>query len=506
MRFIIVRRYLLSQYLASVLTHEVFILIPPVFISIYALAIRKKSERTAEGKIVPFHRIGHLTPYLLIIISYALWRTVILPMYEADYFVGLPNYSMILNPVTLVKKVVLGADIIFIPWDRALGQILLFRPSLWSVLLCMMVSVGVWVLTLHLFSQSPSSLAGSVNLNRNQQTVRHWLSAASCGLLLVLAGLIIVGISAANNIETINAMRSRVNFVGLIGVSLLLPTLPILLIQRYRVFKAYKVCVVFCLVCIGLVHILIQWSNFSVAAFFHRYSLRFALVAVICVAGAAVCLTLVIRSFRNRTRDLDAAKHPVLVHQFLAGTVASLVFFGSLFHCSVKYEWATAWGQYNSMLTKLRTIAPAFKDDTFVIILGPANSEVFRLIRWRVVTGAELSAHLLVFYENWSIMGYLSERGDYPGLVFFSDGIEVSKEDAWFPPGVKGPLITSATAAIPRIPYNRLVLFEFRDHSIYLLSEMEVETVIGERLLVRNNPERILFRKPLTTATWNHIR
>jgi hypothetical protein len=88
-------------------------------------------------------------------------------------------------------------------------------------------------------------------------------------------------------------------------------------------------------------------------------------------------------------------------------------------------------------------------------------------------------------------MEYLGDPSTDERVQFYPDGFELSQEK-WFPPGVKGPLITSATISLPRIAYARLLLFELNHDSLRLVPEMEVKTVAGERLVLRNNLERIL--------------
>jgi hypothetical protein len=75
----------------------------------------------------------------------------------------------------------------------------------------------------------------------------------------------------------------------------------------------------------------------------------------------------------------------------------------------------------------------------------------------------------------------------------------------WFPPEVKGPMITQATLLTPHIAYDRLLLFEFDGSTLRLLPQMEVETTEGDVRIVHNNPERILGWVTPRTAVWRHL-
>jgi hypothetical protein len=120
------------------------------------------------------------------------------------------------------------------------------------------------------------------------------------------------------------------------------------------------------------------------------------------------------------------------------------------------------------------------------------------------MTHSELSSFLLALYANWSIMGTTDRN-----IRFYPDGVEAryyGKVAMWLPPGVKGPAnIYYATLPVPRISFDRLLLFSFDGTSLRLLPEMEVEIEGNGRGVVMNNPERILNQTSLKMAVWRHV-
>jgi hypothetical protein len=152
------------------------------------------------------------------------------------------------------------------------------------------------------------------------------------------------------------------------------------------------------------------------------------------------------------------------------------------------------------MMEQLHSIAPAVRDDTFLAIVherpGRSRSAPYS---WP----GELSCYLLALYDNWSIMG-----NTHWHLRFYSDGVQSTYYGMpveWFPPGVRGPMLTYATLPTPRISYDRLLLFTFDGTALRMLPKMEVELPGEGRLVLQNNPERILNQIPLRTAAWRHI-
>jgi hypothetical protein len=171
-----------------------------------------------------------------------------------------------------------------------------------------------------------------------------------------------------------------------------------------------------------------------------------------------------------------------------------------LFHFSIKEEFATEWRQHKTMLEQLRTLAPAVKDNTFIVIVrDQAGRSPFAPYgeHW------ELSSYCLALYDNWTIMANTDRQ-----LRFHADGIESTyygTATTWFPPGVKGPALTHATLPTPRVGYDRLLLFAFDGSTLRMLSQLEAKTTRGDVIRVRSNPDRILDRVTPRTAVWRHL-
>jgi hypothetical protein len=484
-----------GSYLASLLTHEEFFMIPPVFVGLYLLFQRRLSGWASVQKMsIRQSLIGCVVSFLITLALYFSWRLLLLPLYEGNYSYDLPTYRMLLDPLVVAKRFLAGIDTVFIPWDRALYQILFFRPPIWVALLAVVVFTTVWVISFVLLS-SPSNH----RQNETQEVRAHqWLQPLTMGVITVLALLIALAFSETTPVESINGIRSRVNFAALVGVALALPASLVLLMQWRNRKIANFIALLFVLAA-SFIHQLVLLNDPVARTFLNRYNLQFIPLAIACISGTAfVLLTIgyltglprLLRANRMFGRHREGLTSIRMRAFILSGIVAFFVLIGSLFQASVKYEWASAWKEYQTMLVQLQSIAPALEDDTFVCIVGNSDKKPFRNIRWRVVSGFELSVHVVSLYNNWSIMGYIGNPSTDANLQFYPDGFELAQEK-WFPPGWKGPLITSAITPIQRITYDRLLLFELDDKSLHLLPEMEVKTEDGERLIVINNPERI---------------
>jgi len=184
----------------------------------------------------------------------------------------------------------------------------------------------------------------------------------------------------------------------------------------------------------------------------------------------------------------------------LSGAVACLALLGTLFHFSIKEELATEWRRHKTMLEQLRTLAPAVKDNTLIVIV---RNEPGRSPFAPYSTHWGLSPYFLALYDNWTIMANTDRN-----LRFYADGVESMYDGAlatWFPPGVKGPTLTHATRPIPRIGYDRLLLFAFDGSTLRMLPQLEAKTTLGDAVIVHNNPDRILDRMTPRTAVWRHL-
>jgi hypothetical protein len=487
-----------GSYLASLLTHEEFFTIPPTFVCLHLLFQGRRSEWAYAQKMsIRQSLIGCVASFLITFVLYFSWRQLLLPLYEGNYSYALATYHMLLDPLVVAKRFFVGVDTVFIPWDRALYQISLFRPPIWVVSLTVIVFATIWIISFALLS-SPSRHRQN---ERREMRAHPWLQPLTIGIISVLMLLLSLAFSEMTTVARINGMQSRFNFAALVGVALALPAFFALLVQwcNRKVANYVAVSVV---LAAGFTHPLVLLNEPVVRTFLDRYDLQFLPLVIACISGTAFilftigCLTGLPRLLRLRAEGLfgrrPAGHRFIRMRAFvLSGIIAFFVLIGSLFQTSVAYEWAIAWKEYKTMLVQLQSIAPALEDDTFVFIVGSSDNKSFRNIRWRVVAGFELSVHLLALYDNWSIMGHIGDPSNDERLQFYPDGFEVSPEQ-WFPHGVKGPLVTSATISIPRTAYARLLLFEMDHGSLRLLPEMEVKTVAGERLVLRNNLERIL--------------
>jgi hypothetical protein len=164
--------------------------------------------------------------------------------------------------------------------------------------------------------------------------------------------------------------------------------------------------------------------------------------------------------------------------QFVPGTIACLVFFGSLFHVSVKEEYIATWDQQKSMLKQLRSLAPALQDDSFVVVVRDQNDPGSPV-------HYDLSSFLMALYGNGSIMGNTDWQ-----LKFHSDGVE----SYYYREKVR--------SVNSRISYDRLLLFESDGGNLRMLPKIEVKTEEGKPLIVLNNPHRILSGPAVRTAVW----
>lgn len=241
---------------------------------------------------------------------------------------------------------------------------------------------------------------------------------------------------------------------------------------------------------------------------FARYSLFYGLLVIAYVFVMVLATgTVVVSSLsyiRNAislavVKQIEPAVSQIHAH-CLSWTVACMVLVGTLFHLSIKEEFADEWRRHKAMLEQLLGIAPAMKDGTFVIIVHDQSN---RSLSMPYMTHSELSSFLLALYGNWSIMGTTDRH-----IRFYPDGVEARYYNSvalWLPPGVKGPVNLYATRPVTQISYDRILLFAFDGTTLRMLPEVEVEIEGNGRRVVRNNPERILNQTPLRTTTWRHV-
>src|SRR5262249_21380793 len=219
-------------YIASLLTHEVFALIPPAFVSLYVLS---KGGQTTPGW-VHFGRICLYKPalwWLSVLVGvfgvYGLWRVLILPIYGASQY---PSFTI--DPIMLAKKVLVGVKIAFNPWSPVLGRIAVSPPSLTYVFVSASLFAVVWLLTLWLLRRSPISAHPDRGDAVHIPGADHSVQVALIGIAFILGGGVGMGVSATWISMDFGAMVSlRVNFVATVGVALALPALLVLLARFY---------------------------------------------------------------------------------------------------------------------------------------------------------------------------------------------------------------------------------------------------------------------------------
>src|SRR5262249_6219122 len=279
----------------------------------------------------------------------------------------------------------------------------------------------------------------------------HWVQAAIIGIAFIVAAAVAIAVSPMWISMDLGTMVGlRVNFVATVGIALLLPALFVLLLRFYH--RSPTLAGVVALV--GLIYIGFIGAPKADAIFSHisgmpvlfgRYNLAYGslLMAYVLVVVLVTIMTILSWARHRGTRRRGAyGRAAVMPHGnacLLSGAVAGLVLLGMLFHFSIKEEFVTEWRQHTTMLEQLRTLAPAVKDNTFIVIVrrGPGGCpSAPYCVHWA------LSPYFLVLYDNWTIIANTDQN-----LRFYADGVESIYWGAlatWFPPGVKGPTLTHA--------------------------------------------------------------
>jgi hypothetical protein len=435
-------------YIASILTHEVFALLPLAFVSLF---VRSKGRQKTTERYY-FARLKLYKPaiwYLILFVSilgvYGLWRFLVLPLYGSYVY---PKSQIGLNPAILVNKFLYDSiKILIVLWPSMLLRIAVSPLPLPLICWSAILFIFTWVVTFQLLLRSPASDRTGDGKIAKILGRDHWVQAAIIGLALAAAAVIAIGISPVSvNVAfgaTFPRTNSRVNFIAIVGIALALPAILVLLVRSYLRYR-------------GL-------SSSSIAQG----------IAPIMPRGCAYVVS---------------------------GAVACIVLSGTLFQFSIKEELVTEWRRHIAMLEQLRTHAPSVEDDTFIMIVDhrPGRS-IHRLYS----THGELSSYCLAIYDNWTIMCNTDRQ-----LRFYADGIQsmyYTDAGTWFPPGVRGPMLTHAKSPIPHIPYDRLLLFEYDGLTLHILPQIDAKTALGYVLTVHNNPNRILDGITPRTAVWRHL-
>src|SRR5499433_2273450 len=454
-----------ATYMASLLTHEVFALIPPAFVSLYVLS--KNGQNTPE-----WYHFGQISLYkpalwwLSVLLGvfgiYGLWRVLILPVYGTYVY---PTSAIELNPIMLAKKVLGGVKIAFNPWSAVLGRIAVSPPSLTYVFVSASLFAVVWFLTLWLLRRSPISAHPDRGDAVHIPGDGHWVQAAIIGIAFIVAAAVAIAVSPTwINMDLGTMVGLRVNYVANVGIALLLPALFVLLLRFYH--RSPTLAGVVALV--GLIYIGFIGAPKADAIFSHisgmpvlfgRYNLAYGSLLMAYVLVVVLVTSMTIFSWarhkqRGTWRRGAHGKTAVITNGnacLLSGAVACLVLLGTLFHFSIKEELASEWRRHKTMLEQLHTLAPAVKDNTLIVIV---RNEPGRSPFAPYSTHWGLSPYFLALYDNWTIMANTDRH-----LRFHADGVESMYDGAlatWFPPGVKGPTLTYARVPIPRIGYDRL--------------------------------------------------
>jgi hypothetical protein len=480
-------------YLASLLSHEGTALIPLAFVCSHLVFGTWQRGRVLKHPLPESSRrpaVTLLTLLLLTLAMYGVWRKMILPLYGLeDYESSEVGFSLGI----FFSKVFDATRTIFFPWVDAFRQVLDWRPEPKYVVLSVVLSIVSAVVTFRLAKQPA---AGQAPVPGSAQTINasQWLWTASVGFSLIAAALVIFGISPLLPGTILGGdMFSRLYFAAVIGVAFAVPASYLLAVLLYeRAPKFVSLSILCCLLAFGFIffplsgNILTHKSEFPQV--FGRYSLIHAAGLIVYVFGVVLLGLLSFVSAPRRTRSFG-----------FAGMIGVLVLLGSLYHFSVKHQYAARWRQQVTMFGELRQIAPSLKDDTFVVINDPQD--------YLPLSHHELSGYLVVLYNNWTIMGNREQH-----VRFYADGVESSHYNQpvrWRPPEIVGPLtetfIRGKSEPLDRIQYDRLLSFDFDGAHLRLRQSIDVITKEGQHLTLENHPNRILPGPPVKAAVWRHL-
>jgi hypothetical protein len=486
-----------ALWVAGLLTHEGLAAIYPAFIGVYLLSGVEWRGRRWTYKGDRIAAIVWLTSLVITLASYGLWRSLMLPLYQDRHYVGLPSYELVTDPVALMKKLIVGADTVFFPWDQVSTQLLQFPAVPWSGVSAVLAFVLTWLIAFRLSIRADTY----VRAVDQPRVVPFYGKALMTAIFVVIAAIAIAAVSSTNSIDLINGFGSRVNFAAVVGMALWVPAALLLVASLWN--QASRMTAFVLLVCVLLIawaHIVVRGESPIVQAL-ESYLLNARLLASAVIGIGLFTVAVLARCRRRAPRPVALApsarpgvRRGLVGAHCMSVILASVVFVGALFHSSVKRDWADAWREHESMLAALQTNAPKLQDDTFVFIDARTGEHIRR-----VVGGNELGIHLLALYDNWSVMGFLLTSVDI-GRYFYRDGFEVPGA-TWFAPGVKGPFVTQATSPVPRIGYDRFVTFEFDGRTLRRVPKIEVETVEGDRLILRDNPDRVLASSGVARLT-----
>jgi hypothetical protein len=481
-------------YLASIVTHEGFILIPPTFV-VVQLLLRSGHKDFAWNRLAAAS-VRRLAVYglglcLIPMTVYGFWREVALPGYGGQWY---PTSGIAQTLGDLGGRLLVGVRTVFMPLEDALMQITHeFQPAPTYLLLSGILSLAVWAIILSLRRSETG---------QEDSPEKPWWHAAVFGAAFAASGIVFIALVPVHIGGVVGTgWSSRVNFFMVLGVALAVPGFLCLVVSPYSRLTlvaglfgmSFLIYVAFTSSFLG-VDELFGPANFTVIG---EYSVKHRLVMVsgatlIAVLTLVIILASVLQLRRSKHLPTDrlGALYFRLCSHFLAGTVAGLVFLGSLFHFSVKEQYIAKWDEHKSMLRQLRGVAPALKPDTFVVVMRAGYDPV-------APSEHEMTSYLRGLYNDESIGGVILFNKD-------SSGRNVVSQPRFHPDGVD--LTYNGRIRRYGISYDRLLIFDFDDRNLRMLGEVQVKTDEGLPILVRNNPDRILNnRSPVKTAVWRYI-
>ena len=475
-------------YVAGIITHETFILLPPIFVCFYVVSMGG-SDRLSWKFLGPV-RISRsaascLGLFLIAMAAYTAWREITLPSYGGQLY---PTSSTTLQePPILTGKFLTGVEIFFVPLDEMIQQLLQSPPAPRYVFLSAILFLAVWAIVVRLRWLE----------NREQEAqIIPWHHAATCGFALAMGGIAILALSPAWIAGVVGTgFYSRVNFVLVMGVALAVPAVIGLLVSPSNRFSPFAglSSIVF-LFYVGFNSSYLDFAQLyplsNSAVVLGAYSLKHQLMIFGYLMGVALVILVVSWSSLLSVRQL--MKLPIsdrlnglwlhISTQFVAGTVACLVLFGSLFHFSIKQEYIAKWNEHKSLLAQLQRLAPALKENTFVVMVRDPNDPVSP-------SHYELSSFLVAVYGDRSIKGNTNWQ-----LRFYPDGVKST---------YYGKRVGRDN---DRISYDRLLIFVFDGRKLRVLPQIEVTTEDGKPLVVRNHPDRILSGPAVTTVVSRYLK
>ena len=157
------------------LTHEGFILMAPMFVSLYLIATprRETTDSKTLGPIRIYWPAVHcLGLFLIAMVIYAIWREIVIPLY-GDY--AYSSSLIVLTPRNLALKFMTGLRTALVPLDDVLKQIMRFPPEGTHLLLSGILAASVWAVILRLRATQSSLQEAQRISDASRFCLRHGL-------------------------------------------------------------------------------------------------------------------------------------------------------------------------------------------------------------------------------------------------------------------------------------------------------------------------------------------